>query len=111
MKTFNIKDMTKGWFVGNITPVAFSTKDCEVAFKQYKKGDKDVLHFHKVATEITLVASGKISINGDIYEQGEIIVIAPYEVSKFEAIEDSTTVVVKLPGANNDKFEVIIPQG
>ena len=31
--------MVKGWFVGNISPVAFKTTACEVAFKRYKPED------------------------------------------------------------------------
>jgi hypothetical protein len=105
MKTFNINDMVKGWFVGDITPVAFSTGAVEVAYKEYKKGDYDKAHHHKIATEITLIATGSVRMNGVVYKKGEIIVINPLDVTDFEALEDSSTVVVKVPGAKNDKYE------
>jgi len=39
-----------------------------------------------------------------VYEAGDIIVIKPGTSTAFEALEDTVTVVVKLPGANNDKY-------
>jgi len=105
MKTFNIKDMVKGWFVGDITPVAFSTPSVEVAYKEYKKGDYDKAHYHKIATEVTRISSGSVKMNGVVYSKGEIIIINPMDVTDFEALEDSSTVVVKVPGAKNDKYE------
>ncbi len=104
MKKFNIKDMIKGWFVGDITPVAFSTPDVEVAFKEYKSGDYDKTHYHKIATEITLISSGSVRMNGVVYSKGDILIISPMETTDFEALEDTSTVVVKIPGAKDDKY-------
>lgn len=97
--------MVKGWFVGDITPVAYSTPAVEVAYKEYKKGDYDKSHYHKIATEVTLISSGSVKMNGIVYSKGEIIIINPMDVTDFEALEDSATVVVKIPGAKNDKYE------
>ena len=35
-KTFNLKDFTKGWFVGNFDKSIIKTSDVEVAVKEYK---------------------------------------------------------------------------
>lgn len=105
MNTFNISDMINGWFVGNIIPTAFTTKNVEVAFKEYKSGEYHPAHYHKIATEITLIASGRVIMNGVTYMKGDIIVIPPYDRTDFRVIEDTSTVVVKIPGANNDKYE------
>jgi len=104
MKLFNIKDMIKGWFIGNITPVAFGTTACEVAFKRYKTGDYDQSHYHKIATEITLIVKGKVSMNDVIYKKNDIIIINPGEVTDFKVLKNTETIVVKVPGANNDKY-------
>jgi len=40
MKKYKLKNFTRGWFIGNFKPTLFSTKDFEIAIKQYKKGDK-----------------------------------------------------------------------
>lgn len=106
MRTSNLKEMTKGWFVGNFNPTLYSTNDVEVAVKSYSAGDREEAHYHKIATEITVVVSGIIKMNGVEYREGDIIVLEPNEVSDFEAITDAVNTVVKLPGANNDKYLV-----
>ncbi|ASJ88601.1 cupin domain-containing protein [Pseudomonas aeruginosa] len=106
MNTANLKDMVKGWFVGGFNPTAYSTEACEVGVKNYKQGDSEGAHYHKVATEITLVLSGKVTMRDQVWEAGDIIVLEPGEVTAFEAMTDATTVVVKVPGALNDKYVV-----
>jgi len=108
MELNNIKNMIKGWFIGDITPVAFKSSACEVAFKEYKKGDYDKSHYHRIATEITLIVYGKVEMNKVVYEKGDIITINPNDITDFLALEDSATVVVKIPGEKNDKYEVHI---
>ena len=96
--------MIGGWFIGNITPCVFSTPDVEVAVKKYRKGDYDAKHYHKLATEITLIVSGKVQMNGVEYKEGDILVIEPLEATDFLVLEDTITTVVKIPGATNDKY-------
>lgn len=104
MKTAHLDDMTKGWFVGNFDPSLFKTKSAEIAVKRFIKGETEVAHFHKIATEITVVVSGTVKMFNRNWNEGDIIVAEPYEVTSFEAITDSVLTVVKLPGANNDKY-------
>ena len=104
MKIAKLDDMVKGWFVGNFNPTLLKTNDVEVAVKEYKKGDKEEKHYHKIATEITIIVSGRVKMNGIEYSKGDIIVIEPNEVTDFEALEDTVNTVVKFPGVNNDKY-------
>lgn len=105
MKTAKLNEMTKGWFIGNFEPSLFKTNDVEVAVKTYKKGDYEAKHYHKIATEYTCIISGKVKMNGKEYTAVYIIVMHPNDATDFEALEDNTVnVVVKLPGANNDKY-------
>lgn len=106
MKVERLENMKGGWFIGNFEPSLFKTNDCEIAVKSYKKGDKECRHYHKIATEYTLVIKGKVKMFNSIYEEGNIIVVEPGEATDFEAIEDTVNVVVKIPGANNDKYIV-----
>ncbi|WP_374487347.1 cupin domain-containing protein [Zoogloea sp.] len=106
MKTAKLEDMFKGWFVGNFEPSAHKTDSCEVAVKSYKAGEKEASHFHKVATEITLVLSGRVLMCGKEWSAGDVIVLEPGEVTDFEALTDAVNVVVKTPGASNDKYVV-----
>lgn len=104
MKIDNLEKMIKGWFVGDFVPVVYPSKDFEVAIKYYKKGDQEEKHYHRVSTEITAIASGKVMMFDQIFKTGDIITINPNEATAFEAIEDTITVVVKVPSSKNDKF-------
>ena len=77
--------------------------DVEVA-QRYKKGEYEELHFHKIATEITVIVEGKVKMLKEIYKTGDIITIRPGISTDFEALTNVITVVVKCPGANNDKY-------
>ena len=105
MKRVELKGMVKGWFVGNFEPTLIKTTDVEVAVKEYRCGTSEGRHYHKVATEITVIVSGRVRMNGIEYCKGDIVVIEPMELSDFEAIEDTVTTVVKYPGASHDKYE------
>jgi quercetin dioxygenase-like cupin family protein len=104
MKHARLDDMTKGWFVGAFTPTAHHSDACEVAVKHYKAGDKEDAHFHKIATETTLILSGTVVMCGREWHAGDIIVIEPGDVTSFEALTDAINVVVKTPGALQDKY-------
>jgi quercetin dioxygenase-like cupin family protein len=106
MKVKHLEDMTKGWFVGNFEPSLYKTNDCEVAVKSYKKGEAEKKHYHKIATEITVIVKGKVRMFDTIFSEGDIVVAEPGDATAFEALEDAVNVVVKLPGANDDKYEV-----
>lgn len=104
MNHYKLEDFLRGWFVGGFEPTLYKTTDVEVAIQYFKKGDKEASHCHKIATEITAIVKGKALMKGIIINEGEIIKIEPGTYTDFEALEDTTTVVVKLPGALNDKY-------
>lgn len=105
MRIDNLENMIKGWFVGNFDPSVLKTSDVEVAVKKYQKGDSESRHYHKIATEITVIVSGRVKMNDIEYGPGAIITLEPNEATDFIALEDNTVnVVVKYPGANNDKY-------
>jgi len=105
MRKADLKDMVKGWFVGNFEPTLINTTDVEVAVKEYRCGAYEERHYHKIATEITVIVSGRVRMNGVEYCKGNIVVIEPMESSDFKALEDTVTTVVKYPGASHDKYE------
>lgn len=106
MRSAKLSDMVRGWFVGNFDPTLYRTNDVEVAVKEYKAGDYEDEHYHKIATEITVVMSGRIKMFGREFESGDIVVAEPDDVTRFDALTDAVLTVVKLPGANNDKYLV-----
>lgn len=105
MRHARLEDMTKGWFVGDFAPTALQTDVCEVAVKHYKAGDREVLHHHKVGTEVTLIVSGRVRMLDKEWGPGDILVLEPGEATAFEALTDATNVVVKTPSAKEDKYE------
>lgn len=104
MNLYKLNDMVKGWFVGDFEPSAYKTSMCEVAVKEYVAGEFEPKHQHKVADEVTLILSGRVTMNGSEYSAGQIVVIKAGEVTDFFAVENSITVVVKTPSSPNDKF-------
>lgn len=99
--------MVRGWFVGDFDPVVYRTPGVEVAVQHYPAGSKEAWHFHKVATEITVIVSGQAKMNGQVFGPGDIILIQPGHGTDFEAIADTVTTVVKLPSVKGDKYTQI----
>ena len=104
MKVSHISKMKGGWFVGKCEPKLYKTNDTEVAVKEYKAGDYGEKHYHKIATELTVIVRGIVKMNDIEYTEGSIIVMEPGEKTDFLAVTDTITVVVKVPGVNNDKY-------
>lgn len=98
--------MFKGWFVGDFEPNVLKTDSCEVAVKEYQSGEIEEEHYHKVATEITLVLKGRVKMFDQVFEAGTIITVEPGDATAFEALEDAITVVVKVPSVKGDKYLV-----
>ena len=99
----NVNEYTKGWLVGNFEPSLINSKDIEVGLKYYKKGDKESSHVHKIITEYTIVVSGKIKMNDEVYVEKDIVTILPNVPTNFESLEDSITLVIKTPSIPSDK--------
>jgi quercetin dioxygenase-like cupin family protein len=105
MKIKRIDNYTRGYFVGDFEPTIVKTNDVEIAIQRYKIGEYEERHYHKVAKEITVILEGKVRINDSIeVVKGDIIVIEPNEDMDFLPVTDVTTLVVKIPGAKDDKY-------
>lgn len=104
MQHFELKNFTKGWFIGDFTPTLLNTKDFEVSIKHYRAWDFESAHYHAIAQEFTIATSGVFKMNGREFRKDDIILLDPGEIGEFECIEDGTTVVVKTPSVKNDKY-------
>ena len=104
MKVLKLKDMKQGWFIGNFTPSALKTSDVEVCYRKHLKNEKWEWHYHKEVTEVNLLISGKMIMQGKELTSGDIFIINPYEVSDQEFIEDCEIICVKTPSIPKDKF-------
>lgn len=104
MQLSNLSAMTKGWFVGEFTPVAYKTSHCEAAVKHYPAGFTEQWHYHKIATEITVIVKGEVLMNNVHYKENDIIVINPGEGTDFKTLTPVITTVIKVPAVSNDKY-------
>ncbi|GAB1584227.1 cupin domain-containing protein [Phyllobacterium phragmitis] len=104
MRKVRLTDFKRGWYVGGFAPTLYKTTDVEVAVQTFAAGEKEPVHCHKIATEITVIVSGRARMNTMTLEAGDIVELSPGEYSDFEALEDTVTTVVKIPGALNDKY-------
>ena len=106
MKVDKLDTFFKGWVVGNFNPSLFKTNDFEVAVKEYKTGEYEQKHYHKVATEITIITQGLVRMNGNVYTKGDVITIEPGESTDFKVLDNTTTTVIKFPCVEGDKYLV-----
>lgn len=104
VKLDQIATMKGGWFVGAFSPAVLTTSDVEVAVQHFPAGYCGERHYHKIATEVTLLLSGRACMAGIELKSGDILTLAPGTPTSFYALEECTTLVVKLPGALNDKY-------
>lgn len=103
MKTFKIEDFTKGWIIGDFSPTIVKSKEFEIGMKFFSAGETEPAHFQIMATEITLIASGVVSINDCNFTAGDVILIEPGEIADFKSITESKLFCIKFPSIPNDK--------
>lgn len=103
MLIYNIKDF-RSWFIGDFDPTILRTKDFEVGMTLHSKGQDWPEHYHKIATEYTLLVSGRMKIGNQELESGAIFIIEPNEIVKPEFLEDCIVVVIKVPSIPGDKY-------
>ena len=104
MKITNLSKYIRGWIVGDFEPSVIKTGDFEVGIKEYKKGDYEKSHVHKIAKEITVVVCGRFMMNDVILEKGDMVCLEPNEAGEFSCLEDGSITVVKKPSAPSDKY-------
>lgn len=102
----NIKNMVRGWFIGNFEPSVYKTSQFEVGILFHPKGERWPKHYHKEAIEINVLISGKMIIKNELLLPGNIFVIEKNEIADPEFLEDCTIVCVKTPSVPGDKYEV-----
>ncbi len=110
LERHRLDSFTKGWFVGNFQPTLIPSDAVEVAVKHYSAGEHEASHHHKIATELTLIVTGRVRMSGEEVGPGEIVKIHPGQSTDFTALTDTTTVVVKMPCVSGDKYADPLPE-
>ena len=103
MERSQLSFFRNGWFVGDFEPNISKTKDFEVCVKNFKKGQIELAHFQRIATEITVVLQGTIRMGEHILEEDEILTIHKGEICDFEALSDCKVLGIKFPSLPDDK--------
>jgi len=106
MDVYKYEEFKDGWFVGGFEPTAYKTNNFEVCYKKHYKGEKWETHYHKIGTEINLLITGQMSIQGKILVGGDVFVIHPYEIADPVFLEDCVLIIVKTVSGIEDKFIV-----
>lgn len=106
MRVYTLEQMTGGWFIGNFTPTALRTAQCEVGYMVHKAGSVWASHYHRRATEITLLVSGEMQMQDRVLHAGDIFEMPPWEVANPQFLTDCAVVVVKCPSVPGDKYIV-----
>ena len=101
-----LDEFFRGWFIGDFEPSVLKTREFEVGVLTHKKGEQWPKHYHKVATEVTLLLSGSMTICGQLIEAGTIFTIEPNEIADPVFHEDCTVLVIKTPSVIGDKYVV-----
>ena len=107
MKVSRIEDTEKGWFIGNFPKTAFKSKDFEVSWRIHPAGESWDLHYQENATEINLLISGEMVLNGVRLSSGDVFILDPYEITDVKFIKECSVVCVKTPSIPDDKIVVI----
>lgn len=113
MRQAKLEDFFRGWFIGDFEPTMLRTKDFEVGILSHAKDEYWAPHYHKVAIEYNVLISGKMMIeleDGSIkyLNPGDVFAFERGEISKPYFLEDCKILVVKVPSAIGDKYNVEI---
>ncbi len=104
MKHYSLQNFTKGWVIGDFSPSVLKTDLFEVAIHEHGAGCETFPHFHKETTELTVVISGSVRVNGITLGEGQMWIYDPFDVSDVQFLEDTKLVVVRWPSKPGDKF-------
>ena len=103
MTTGKIKDMKRGWCIGNFEPSVFKTAAFEMAILLHPQGERWPAHYHRVATEYNFLLTGSMRVCDTELTAGDWFVIEPMEVADPVFHEDCQIVCIKVPSDVTDK--------
>lgn len=103
-KKLNLSDFLGGWLVGDFNPSLIKTDELEVGIKIIPAGTLGDGHYHKVATEYTIILEGHAIDNDIDYLKGDIITIKPNEKNFTKFVTETTILIIKSKSILNDKY-------
>jgi len=99
-----LDSMKRGWLVGNFEPSILKTDLFEVGYMRHKKDEYSSPHLHNEVNEYNVLIKGKIKINNEIFEEGNIFLIPKRMLTHAIFIEDCEVLCIKVPSVPSDKL-------
>ena len=99
----DLRNYTRGWFMGNFEPSLVKVEDFEICIAHHYAGELSQSHYHTNSKEINVVTSGEILVNGTRLVKGGIFIYEAFEVSEVSFVLDTSLVVIRMPSSPFDK--------
>jgi mannose-6-phosphate isomerase-like protein (cupin superfamily) len=106
MTRAKLSDTHGGWFVGDFPLAVHRTQDFEAAVHSFPRGYCAVPHYHLASREINVLISGRLRVDGDVVEPGDIFIYEPGDVADVHFLKDSTVLIVRTRSLPGDKYFV-----
>jgi len=107
MKTYKLNTFYRGWLIGDFEPSILKTSDFEVGILTHIKGENWPAHYHAIATEYNVLIEGKMTIQDQEINAGDVFIFEPNEVADPIFLEDCKVLCIKTPSLPKDKYEVL----
>ena len=104
IKQNKLENMTRGWLIGDFSPSILKTNDFEIGYLKHPKDQVWPAHVHKEANEYNILIKGKLIINNETIEQGEIFIIPKNMLTSAKFLEDCEILCIKVPSLPKDKY-------
>ena len=104
IKQNKLENMTRGWCIGDFSPSILKTELFEVGYLKHSKDEMWPAHLHKKADEYNILIKGKMTINNETIEKGDIFVVPKGMLTSAKFLEDCEILCIKVPSNTKDKF-------
>lgn len=104
VKKTKLDAMVRGWCIGNFEPSILKTEEFEVGYLKHPKGQVWPAHIHKEVDEYNILIKGRMTINNETVECGEIFVVPHGMLTSAKFLEDCEIVCIKTPSNTKDKY-------
>ena len=94
---------TRGWLVGDFEPSILRTKEMDVGWMVHEKDEIWDFHYHQTCVEINFLVSGRMKINEEFIEPGQMFVFEKNIIACPLFLEKCTVLCIKIPSAPGDK--------
>lgn len=107
MEKINMKEMKRGYFIGNFEPSAYRTDEVEICCKGASKYTLDAGYYRKKDVQFIFLNRGMAEINGIKYKKYDLIKFEPGEVINIFALTNIEMTIIRFPGTKGDLNKVV----